>query len=433
VNFREAVSELDARVPTRMVPDLKRIQALMELLAHPERAIPSIHITGTNGKTTTAMVATEVLRAAGLNTGTYTSPHLASPAERIALDGAPISDQLFADTLEYLTPLLERVDALGERVTWFETATAMAFTAFSDHAVDAAVIEVGMGGEWDATNVIDAPVAVITEVAVDHPELGSTPVEVAREKVGIIKDGAVVLTAERDPGVLAVIEERCKERGAELRIAGDAFALLDRRTGFGGQEISIRLRERVYSELLLPLFGSRLAEDALLGVAAASAFLGDRDLDDDVLLEALPKVRSPGRLEVVRRRPLVVLDGAHNPDAAEFLAGALRESFAWERLWLVVSILGDKDVAGVLARLATVANEAIVTRNESPRAAPIDRVVEELEALGVPHRSAPTVEDALQLALEHASETDCVCVTGSLYTVGQARTLLLPPRREDFS
>lgn len=426
MNYAEAVAALDARVPTRMVPDLDRIRALVDLLAHPERTYPSIHITGTNGKTTTAIVATEVLRAAGLLVGTYTSPHLATPRERLAFDGAPISEQEFAGLLAYLTPFLERVDAQVGRVTWFETMTAMALTWFADKSVQAGVIEVGMGGAWDATNVVEAPVAVITEVAVDHPELGSTPVEVAREKAGIVKESAVVVTAERDQAVLEVIAGRCAERDAELRRAGEAFAILDRRPAAGGQALALRLGERRYEDLFLPLLGPRLAEDALLGVAAAAALLGDRDLEDELLLEAFARVRSPGRIEVVRRRPLLVLDGAHNPDAARALAEAMRESFRWGRLWLVASILGDKDVAGVLAHLVPLADEVIVTRNESPRAAPVERLAKEVEALGRRPQVEPVVEDAVRSTLDRAGEDDCVLVTGSLYTVGEARTTVLP-------
>jgi dihydrofolate synthase/folylpolyglutamate synthase len=409
-----------------MVPDLDRIRALVDLMAHPERSYQSIHITGTNGKTTTARVASEVLRAAGLSTGTYTSPHLEAPRERIAYNGEPISQQDFARVLAYLTPFLEQVDARGERVTWFETMTAMAFELFQDKAVNAAVFEVGMGGEWDATNVIEAPVAVITEVAVDHPELGSTPAEVAREKVGIIKDGAVVLTAEREPEVLSVIEARCRARGAELRRAGDAFAVEGRELALGGQVLTIRAGEQVYEELLVPLFGARLAEDALLGVVAALAFLGDREIDREILAGALAQVRSPGRMEVVLRTPLVVLDGAHNPDAAASVAEAMRESFRRERLWLVASILGDKDVAGVLAALVPLADEVVVTRNDSPRAAPVEQLSKEVEALGRRAHVEPVVEDAVRFAIDRAGANDCVLVTGSLYTVGQARKLFVP-------
>jgi dihydrofolate synthase/folylpolyglutamate synthase len=426
MNYTEALRALDARVPTRMVPDLDRIRALVDLLAHPEASYPAIHITGTNGKTTTARVASRVLHAVGLSTGTYTSPHLETPRERIAVGAVPISQKEFAEVLSYLTPILEQVDARGERVTWFETMTAMAFEYFQEKSVEAAVIEVGMGGEWDATNVIEAPVAVITEVAVDHPELGSTPVDVAREKVGIIKDGAVVLTAERDPAVLALIETSCRERGADLRLAGEAFALERRDLDIGGQLLTIRAGRQVYQDLHVPLFGARLAEDALLGVAASLAFLGDRAIDRELIAAALANVRSPGRIEVVARAPLVVLDGAHNPDAARSLADAMRDSFRWKRLWLVTSILGDKDVAGVLAALVPLADEVVVTRNDSPRAAPVERLSKEVEALGRRAHAEPVVADAVRLAIDRAGEDGCVLVTGSLYTVGQARTLFVP-------
>ena len=425
MTFAEALRALEARTPTRMVPDLDRMRALSDLLNHPQRTYASIHITGTNGKTSTAIVATELLRALCLAVGTYTSPHLHTVRERIAYDAEPISEGDFAETLAYLEPYLQQVDGLGERVTYFETLTMLAQAWFADRAVDAAVVEVGMGGEWDATNLVDGRVAVITEVAVDHPELGATPVDVAREKVGIIKEGAICVTGETRPDVLAVIEERCRSMGASLRVLGREFALEDRQLAFGGQALDLRLGDTRYTEVLVPVFGERLAIDAILGIAAVSAFLGDRDLDDTVLSEAMAAVRTPGRVEVIKRHPLVVVDGAHNPDAAEALLGAVEESFRWEKLILVLGMLADKDIGAVTRILAPVADIVIATTPDSTRAAATEQIAKEATTLGFETITTNTVEGAVARAIEQATDQDCVLVTGSFYTVAEARRSLL--------
>jgi dihydrofolate synthase/folylpolyglutamate synthase len=425
VDYQEAVRALEARVPTRMVPDLDRMRALSDLLNHPQRNYPSIHITGTNGKTTTAIVATELLKALGLRVGTYTSPHLHTVRERIAYDGEPIPETEFAETYAYLEPYLQQVDTLGERVTYFEALTMLAQVWFAERAVDVGVIEVGMGGEWDATNLVDGRVAVVTEVDVDHRELGATPVEVAREKAGIIKDGAVVLTAEGAPDVLAVLEERSRSVGATLRVDGREFALEDRTLAVGGQSLDLRVGDGRYEEVLLPLFGERMATDALLGVAAVSAFMGDRDIDEEVVRPAFANVRSPGRMEVLRRRPLVVADGAHNPDAARSLRAAIEESFKWERLVLVLGMLADKDIASVVGTLVPMADVVVATRPDSPRGAAAEQVAKEVSALGIDALSAVTVRGALAQAMEQAGEDDLIVVTGSFYTVAEAREVVL--------
>lgn len=430
MDFAEAVRALDTRTNyersgSLVAPTLERMVALAELLDHPEQSFPSIHVTGTNGKTTTAQVATQLLRAAGLTVGTYTSPHLHSVRERIAYDGEPISEEDFAETMAYLAPFLERADTGGSRLTYFETLTALAEVWFAHRAIDLGVVEVGMGGTWDATNLVRGEVAVITEVTLDHPELGSMPVEVAREKVGVIKEGAVCVSGEHSPEVMAIVEDRCRARGAALRVAGRDFAIAGRQLAVGGQFVDLRVGDRSYEELFVPLYGERLATDALLGLAAVSAFLGDREIDEDVVRTALAAVRSPGRLEVVRRRPLVIVDGAHNPSAARVLADALAESFRWERLILVIGILADKDIAGVAEALVPRADAVIATRSASPRAAPVERVAKEASRLGPEPLTAATVEGAVATALELAGERDCVLVTGSLYTVGEARAALL--------
>ena len=425
MTFDEAVRLLDDRVPTRMVPDLNRMRALSELLAQPQGTYPSIHITGTNGKTTTAVVATELLRALGLSVGTYTSPHLHTVRERIAYDGEPISAAEFAETMEYLQPYLETVDEQGARVTYFETLTMMAEVWFAEKAVDVAVMEVGMGGEWDATNLVDGRVAVITEVALDHPELGATPVEIAGEKRGIIKDGSICVTGERAPEVLAAIADRCRDAGATLRRIDEDFSLAGRRLAFGGQELDLRIGDRRYDEILVPVFGERLATDALLGVAAVAAFAGDRSIDDDVLREAMANVRSPGRVEVLRRRPLVVVDGAHNPDAATALRAAVSESFTYSHLILVIGMLADKDIAGVARELVPIADVVLATKPPSPRAAPAELLAKEIATIEPDVQVIATVAGALGRALELAAEDDCILVAGSFTTAAAARAAAL--------
>ncbi len=425
MRFPEALAALDARVPERMVPDLDRMRALSDLLGQPQLSYPSLHVTGTNGKTTTAAVCTQLLRAAGLAIGTYTSPHLVSVTERILFSGEPISEHEFADTYAYLEPFFEIVDARGERVTWFEALTMLAQVWFAERSVAAGVFEVGMGGTWDATNLIDARVAMLCEIALDHPELGSTPVEIAGEKAGIIKPDSIALTAEQEPDVLSVLERRAADVGAELRVWGNEFVLEERLVAMGGQRLRIRVRESRYEDVFLPLYGEALARDATLALAGVSAFLGDRELDDDLVAEAMTRVRSPGRLEVVSRAPLIVLDGAHNPAAAVAAAAGVGESFTFERLILVVSVLADKDVAGVLRPFVPPSSLVIATQNASPRAAPAERIAAEARALGGDVHVVASVAGALAFAREHASAGDCILVTGSLYTVGEARTTLL--------
>lgn len=425
MNYAEALRALDDRIPTRMVPDLDRMRALSDLLDNPQRTYPSIHITGTNGKTTTAWVATELLRTAGLSVGTFTSPHLHHVRERIAFDGEPISEEEFAETYTYLEPFLAEVDAKGERVTYFETLTMIAQVWFAERAVDAAVFEVGMGGEWDATNLIDGRVAVITEVALDHPELGSTPVEIAREKVGIIKQAAICVTADRSADVRAVIEDRCHEMGAILRVDGTDFAFYGRDNAVGGQALDVSVAGESYEQVFVPVYGERMATDVMLGLAAVFAFMGDRPLEDALVRDALAKLRSPGRVEVLRRRPLLIVDGAHNPAAAYELASTVQDSFACDKLILVLGILGDKNVEGVVRELVPTADEVIATTAPSSRAAPAERIAKEAAAMGAEPRIVSTVEGAVAQAIELAAPGDLILITGSFTTAAEARAMVL--------
>ena len=426
MDYQQAVEALYARMPTRMGPSLERISHLLDLLDHPERTAPAIHLTGTNGKTTTARMAAQLLAAFGVGAGLYTSPHLQDVRERIALPSRPISTTELADTWTYLTPFLAEVDAAHDQpVTFYEALTALAFTWFAELPVDAQVVEVGMGGTWDATNLVHGDVAVVNRVALDHPELGATPLAVAGEKAGIIKPGATVVSQAQDADVLALLTERAARQGARLLLEGRDFGLERRRQALGGQLLDLRIPGGAVADVFLPLHGRHQADNAAGALAAVEAFLGGRALDPDTVRAGFAAVTSPGRLEVVGRSPLVLLDGAHNPAGAHALAAALLEEFVVDRRTLVVACLADKDVRGILEALAPATGRLVVTQNRSPRTAPADRLRKEAEALGLHAEVAPDVPTAVTQALERAGESEAVVVCGSLYTVGEARDLLL--------
>ena len=426
MEYRQAVRALYARVPTRMEPTLARIQHLVELLDHPERTAPAIHLTGTNGKTSTARMAASLLAAFGVGAGRYTSPHVQDVRERIALATRVISEEEFAETWTYLEPFLAEVDrAHDQEVTFHEALTAMAFTWFAEVPVDAQVIEVGMGGSWDATNVVDGQVAVINRVGLDHPELGDTVAAVAGEKAGIIKPGATVVSQEQEREALAVLQERAERKGARLLLAGRDFDVERRRQAHGGQLVDLRTPTGLVEDVLVPLHGRHQADNAASALVAVESFLGGRPLDADTVRSGMAGVTSPGRLEVVGREPLVLLDGAHNPDGARTLAAALLEEFVVDRRTFVVACLADKDLRGILRALTPAIGRLIVTTNSSPRAAPAERLRKEAEALGLVAEVEPDVASAVQRAIDEAGESEAVVVTGSLYTAGEARDLLL--------
>jgi dihydrofolate synthase/folylpolyglutamate synthase len=423
VRFEEALAELDSRQPTRMVPDLTRITALAELLDDPQLAYPTIHVTGTNGKTTTARVATAVSCAHGLTTGLYTSPHLLSVTERFQVCGRAIAQDELGEEYDHLLPFLQTVDARGERVTYFEALTALAYLWFADKPVSVAVFEVGMGGAWDATNLVAGDVAVLCPIALDHPELGSTVEQVATEKAGIIKPSKTVVCREQPDEAMRVIRARSDEYEAELLVEGEAFDALDRRPAVGGQQLRVRTPRATYDELFLPLFGEHSARNAAAAVTAVEALLG-RELSHDAVRAALASASSPGRLEIVSRQPLVVLDGAHNPAGAAALATALREAFTWDRLHLVLAISENKDVDGIVSELVPLADRVYATRNASERSSDAERTRAAAEALGAVVVSSASVDAAIGAAKADASEGDVIVVTGSLYTVADARRAL---------
>jgi dihydrofolate synthase/folylpolyglutamate synthase len=424
VRFEEALAELESRQPERMVPDLSRITALAELLDDPELSYPTIHITGTNGKTTTARIATTLACAHGLTTGLYTSPHLLSLTERLQICGRPIDEAEFAEEYEHLLPYLQTVDARGELVTYFETLTALAYLWFADKPVGLGVFEVGMGGTWDATNLVAGDVAVLCPIALDHPELGSTVEQVATEKAGIIKPGKTVVCREQTDEAMRVIGARSEEYEASVLLEDRDFGVEQRRTAVGGQQLVVRTPRTTYDDLFVPLFGEHAARNAAAALTAVEA-LFDRELSPEAVRAALASASSPGRLEVVSRRPLIVLDGAHNPAGAAALAATLPEAFTWERLHLVLAISVNKDVDGIVRQLVPLADRVYATRNRSERSADADRTRVAVEALGVDVVDAASVPAAIDAARAAAGEGDLIVVTGSLYTVADARRALL--------
>jgi dihydrofolate synthase/folylpolyglutamate synthase len=427
VRYEEALAELEGRKESRMVPDLARILQLATLLDDPQLSYPTIHVTGTNGKTTTARAVTALACAHGITAGLYTSPHLEAVTERFAVCGVDMTRDEFAAEYEHLLPFLLLVDSgSDEQVTYFEALTALAYLWFADRPVGLGVYEVGMGGTWDATNLVAGDVAVLCPVALDHPELGSTIAEVATEKAGIIKEGKVAIVREQAAAAAAVIAERSAAVGAELKHEFEDFEVDRRLLAVGGQALSVRGLYASYDDLFVPLFGEHAARNVAGAIAALEALLGQA-LDLEAVREALAGLTSPGRLEVVGRNPLVVLDGAHNPAGAEALAVAMREFFTWDRLHLVLAVSANKDLDGIVGPLAPLADAAYAARNASDRSGEAEAIAERFGAEGTPVELFDTVTEALAAATAAAGPADCVLVTGSLYTVADARRALGRP------
>ena len=428
VRFADALAELDARQPEHMPqPDLDRIRALAELLDDPQLTYPTLHVTGTNGKTTIARIAMRIACSHGITTGLFTSPHLWSVTERLQVCGDEISVPEFGEEYEHLLPYVETVDERVGRVTYFEVLTALGFLWFADKPVGLGVFEVGMGGTWDATNLVAGDVAVIGEVGLDHPELGSTVAEVAGEKAGIIKEGRIAVVREQASDALEVIEARAREVGATVLLEDRDWGLEDRTQAVGGQAITVRGIHATYEDLLLPIFGDFASHNAAAAIVALEA-ITERALEDHAVRDALGGATSPGRLEVVGRQPLIVLDGAHNPAAATALAEALPEAFTGERLHLVMAVFSNKDLDGVADALAPLADAGYAATTDSVRARPADEIGAALVSRGVPTTTYATVEDALAAARDAADVGDVILVTGSLYTVADARRALLGTR-----
>ncbi|XVV14127.1 bifunctional folylpolyglutamate synthase/dihydrofolate synthase [Actinoplanes sp. CA-131856] len=436
--YEEVEAALDGRGFTRMAFDMQKIRDLMDVLGSPQRAYPAIHLTGTNGKTSTARMIDAVLRAHGLHTGRYTSPHLETVRERISLDGEPISEERLAATYDEISPLSDLIDARNsEPLTYFDMTTAMAYAAFADAPVDIAVVEVGLGGEEDATNVIDAGICVMTPIGLDHTEwLGDTIEDIAWAKAGIIHKGATVITAVQTEEAMRPILERTAEMGATLAREGREFGVVERTQAVGGQVLTLQGLGGVYDEIFLPLFGAHQAQNAAMALAAVEVFLGagkDKQLEIDLVREGFAQVDSPGRLERVRSAPAILLDGAHNPHGMAATVTALEEEFAFRHLVAVVAVFADKDVSGLLDLLEPVAARIVVTQNSSPRSMPVDELAQIAsdifgeDRVTVAQNMPDAIEEAVVLAEEDTSGELSgvgVLVTGSVVTVADARKLL---------
>ena len=349
--YESLIADLMSRWPeSRIEPSLVRIASVVELLGDPQRAYPVIHVTGTNGKTSTSRMIESLLRASGLRTGLYTSPHLVDPRERIVFDGEPISIERFQRTWDDIAPYVTLVDKKsvadgGIPLSFFEVMTAMAFAAFADAPVDVAIIEVGMGGTWDATNVADGVVNVVTPIGLDHREyLGDSIIEIASEKAGIITEGSVAILAAQEVDAAEILIERCAEVEAIIARQGVEFGVIERDVAVGGQLLALQGLHGRYDDVFLPLFGEYQAHNAAVALAAVEAFIGNSELDAESVREAFATVTSPGRLEVLRRNPTIIVDAAHNPHGAKALAGAVDESFEFSRLIGVIGMLEEKEI-----------------------------------------------------------------------------------------
>ncbi|MDQ0619252.1 bifunctional folylpolyglutamate synthase/dihydrofolate synthase [Arthrobacter globiformis] len=437
-------AELLSRAPeNKMEPRLAPLFRAMDVLGEPNKAYPIIHITGTNGKTSTARMIEAGLRAHGLSTGRYTSPHLSKVTERISLDGEPVSDDTFVRIWDEIRPYLQIVDdeltAEGQpRLTYFECLTILAFAVFADQPVNVAIMEVGLGGITDATNVGDGQVSVVTPISLDHTDLlGDTTEDIAYEKAGIIKPGGFLVSASQPLDAAQVLLEKAKEVQVPFRFEGVEFGVESRQVAVGGQIVTVQGIAGRYPDLMVPLHGAHQAENAAVAVAALEAFLGggEKELSLEVLQEAFATVSSPGRLEVLRTAPTIIVDAAHNPDGIRASAEAIQEAFSFSKLVVVVGVLKEKDAEEILRQLKEslggLAEEYCFTQSNSPRAVPAAELAELAVDLGFGEENvhiAEKLDDALEWAVERAEANDDlaggVLVTGSITLVADARILL---------
>ncbi|GAA0734207.1 folylpolyglutamate synthase/dihydrofolate synthase family protein [Dactylosporangium roseum] len=435
--FSEVDQALLGRGFTRMVFDLGRIEALLDSLGSPQRAYPAIHLTGTNGKTSTARMIDSLLRAHGLRTGRYTSPHLRSVTERISIEGEPISEERFVEVYGEVAPLAEYLDARSdEPLTYFDMTTAMAFAAFADAPVDVAVVEVGLGGADDSTNVLQAQTTVITPIGLDHTEwLGDTIEDIALAKAGIVHKGSTLICALQPEEAMRPILERCAEVGATIAREGREFGVIQRDLAVGGQVLTLQGLSGVYEGIFLPLHGEHQAQNAAVALAAVEAFLGagaERALNAEAVREGFAGATSPGRLERIRNSPPILLDAAHNAAGMRATVKALTEEFAFSGLVAVVAALADKDVEGMLELLEPITESVVITRNSSPRAMPAARLGALADEVFGPDRVHVVADfpDAIDTAVTLAESDNAVpgtigiLITGSVVTVADARGLL---------
>jgi dihydrofolate synthase / folylpolyglutamate synthase len=438
----DALRFVEAALATRwpeskIEPSLERIADLVDLLGNPQHTYPVVHVGGTNGKTSTARMIDQLICQLGLRTGRFTSPHLESVTERISLDGLPVSDERFAQAYDEVSPYLDLVDERHDtKLSFFEVLTAMAYAAFADAPVDAAIVEVGMGGSWDATNVADGKVGVLSPISVDHAEyLGDTVAEIAMEKAGIIKPGSFAVLAAQPAAAAEILMNRVVEVGATLAREGIEFGVRSRDVAVGGQLLAFDGLAGSYDDVFLPLHGAHQAQNAAVAVAAVEGFVGGGriPLDPDAVRAAFGRVDSPGRLEVLRRAPTIIIDAAHNPAGAQAVSAAIEDELSFAALVAVVAVLRDKDALGILEALDPVIDDVVVTVNSSPRAMQLNQLVELALAVMGHDRvyQAATMPDAIETAVRLA-ERDAptgagVLITGSVVTAGDARRLLRAP------
>ena len=433
-----------ARAPEHDIdPTLDRVAEVLDLLGNPQRAYRGVHIGGTNGKTSTVRMIERLVREHGLRTGCFTSPHLSSVTERIMIDGEPVDAERFVGLWQDVAPYVHMVDARSQaaghpRLSFFEVLTVMAYAAFADAPVDVAVVEVGMGGRWDATNVADGDVSVITPISLDHTRwLGDRLEDVAGEKAGIVKNGSTVIVAEQPEAVEGVLLAAAATRGARVLREGVDLAVADRRVAVGGQMLDLQTPAGLYTEIYLPLHGAHQGHNALLALAATEALLrGGGPVAGEVVEMAFADVTSPGRLELVRSSPPVLVDAAHNPAGAAALADTLTEAFDFARMVGVVAVLADKDAEGILGVLEPVLDEVVVTASASPRALEADDLVAIAQGVFGPDRVhlAERLDDAVALAVDLVEQgladepaVGAVVVTGSITVVAEARILFGRP------
>ncbi|CAN2241513.1 bifunctional folylpolyglutamate synthase/dihydrofolate synthase [Candidatus Planktophila versatilis] len=418
---------------TQIEPSLERIAALVDVLGSPQLTYPTIHIGGTNGKTTTSRMIDSLLFEMGLRTGRFTSPHLESFVERIAINGEPIDAQALIFSYNDIAAYIDMMDSKFEHpISYFEALTALAFAAFAEHPIDVGVIEVGMGGEWDATNVVLADVSVLMPIDLDHTEyLGETLAEIAQTKAGIIKESGFIVLAQQEPEAAKELLKRAASVGADVVREGIEYAVMSRSVAVGGQLLTIRGAQDTYEDIFLPLHGKHQASNAAAALVAVEAFFGDQELDIEAVRAGFAAVTSPGRCEVLHRDPTIILDAAHNPHGAAAIAETIQSEFTFDEIIGVVAPMGDKDIRGILLELEQVMDSIIVTTNSSVRSTNIDELEKmAIEIFGHDRVFAhEKLADALDKAIKDAirplsDETIGILVTGSVVTAGDARRIL---------
>lgn len=436
MNIQEIEAALLNRWPeTRINPTLDRIAMLADMLGSPQLSYPTIHIAGTNGKTTTTRIIDSLCMELGLRTGRFTSPHLESFLERISINGEPISEKFMISTYQDISPYFDLVDSKMEhRLSFFEAITALAFAAFAEFPVDVGIFECGMGGEWDSTNVIDAKVSVITPIGLDHTQyLGDTLSEIAQTKSGIIKADSFAVLARQELDPAQVLLRKCAEMGATPIREGIEYQVSKRSVAVGGQLLNIKGVYGEYEDLFLPLHGEHQATNAATALAAVEVFAGESALDDELLRTAFSNATSPGRCEILMRNPTVIVDAAHNPHGAKSLRKTIESEFDFERIIGVIAIMGDKDVSGILEEFEAIMSQVIVTRNTSHRAAAIDELADSARDVFGNDRVnvAPNLEAAITAAIDEAkmdiavNDRSCaVLIAGSVISAGEARAII---------